>query len=99
MSTSAALIHKKFEEALNDLIAGLKMDRSILAVILCGSLSHDVVWDKSDIDLGLITIDDKKIGLAQLSLYAGGVNVHAFLMPRAQFRKTVQGTVRNSFMH
>ena len=28
-----------------------------------------------------------------------GVNVHAFLMPRAEFRKTVEGAVRNSFMH
>lgn len=34
-----------------------------------------------------------------LSLYAGGVNVHAFLLPRAEFRKTVEGVVRNSFMH
>jgi hypothetical protein len=27
------------------------------------------------------------------------VNVHAFLMPRAEFRKTVEGAARNSFMH
>ena len=27
------------------------------------------------------------------------MNVHAFLMPRAEFRKTVEGVVRNSFMH
>ena len=31
--------------------------------------------------------------------YADGVNVHAFLMPRAEFRKMVEGSVRNSFMH
>jgi hypothetical protein len=34
-----------------------------------------------------------------VSLFAGGVNVHAFLMPRTEFRKTVEGAVRNSFMH
>jgi hypothetical protein len=34
-------------------------DRSIVAAILCGSLSHDTVWAKSDIDLVLVTIDDK----------------------------------------
>lgn len=75
------------------------MDRSVLAAILCGSLSHDAVWEKSDIDLALITIDDKKVEPGSLSLYAGGVNVHALLMPRAEFRKTVEGAVRNSFMH
>lgn len=99
MSTSTAHIHKKFTDALDDLVAQVKKDRSILAAILCGSLSHDTVWAKSDIDLALITIDDKKVESAGLSLYADGVNVHAFLMPRAQFRKTVEGAVRNSFAH
>jgi hypothetical protein len=47
----------------------------------------------------LVTIDDKKLERASLSLYADGVNVHAFLMPRTDSRKTVEGAVRNSFMH
>jgi uncharacterized protein len=99
MTTSTASIQKKFTEALDELVAKVKMDRSILAAILCGSLSHDTVWAKSDIDLALVTIDDKKVEAASLSLYAGGVNVHAFLMPRAEFRKTVEGSIRNSFAH
>ncbi|HMC61977.1 MAG TPA: hypothetical protein VKJ01_22475 [Candidatus Solibacter sp.] len=99
MSTSTEPIQKKFTEALDSLVAQVKEDRSILAAILCGSLSHDTVWAKSDIDLALVTIDDKKVEKASLALYAGGVNVHAFLMPRAEFRKTVEGAVRNSFMH
>jgi uncharacterized protein len=99
MSTSTGAIEKKFTAALDDLVAQVKQDRSILAAILCGSLSHDTVWEKSDIDLTLVTIDDKKVESGHLALYAGGVNVHAFLMPRAEFRKTVEGAVRNSFMH
>lgn len=92
-------IPRKFTDALDQLIAQVKQDRSILAAILCGSLSHDTVWEKSDIDLVLVTIDDKKLEKTGLALYADGVNVHAFLMARAEFRKTVEGTVRNSFMH
>ena len=92
-------VHQKFSAALDDLVAQIKEDRSILAVILCGSLSHDTVWAKSDIDLVLVTIDDKKVDRADVALDAGGVNVHAFLLPRAAFRKTVEGSVRNSFMH
>ncbi len=99
MSTRAESIRKKFTEALDVLVAQVKQDRSILAAILCGSLSHDTVWAKSDIDLALVTIDDKKLETTSLALYADGVNVHAFLMPRAEFRKTVEGSVRNSFMH
>lgn len=99
MSTSTKSIQLKFSNALDDLVAQVKQDRSILAAILCGSLSHDTVWEKSDIDLALITIDDKKVESSHVSLNADGVNVHAFLMPRAEFRKTVEGTVRNSFTH
>jgi len=77
----------------------VKQDRSVLAAILCGSLSHDTVWAKSDIDLVLVTIDDRKTANASLSLYADGVNVHAILMPRADFRKTVEGAIRSSFQH
>ena len=89
----------RFTEALEDLIGQVKQDRSILAAILCGSLAHDQVWAKSDIDLTLVTIDYKKIETSHLALNAGGVNVHACLMPRAEFRKTVEGSIRNSFFH
>lgn len=92
-------IQQKFSEALATLVEQVKEDDAILSAILCGSLSHDKVWAKSDIDLVLVTIDDKKVERAGLSLYADGVNVHAFLMPRAEFRKTVEGALHNSFMH
>ncbi len=92
-------IQQKFTEALDALIEQVKDDRSVLAAILCGSLSHDAVWAKSDIDLVLVTIDDKKTATTDLALYANGVNVHALLIPRAEFRKIVEGSIQNSFMH
>jgi predicted nucleotidyltransferase len=92
-------IRQKFTQALDALVEQVKGDRSILAAVLCGSLSHDTVWAKSDIDLVLVTIDDRKVDRSDLALDAGGVNVHAFLLPRAEFRKTVEGSARNSFMH
>ena len=91
-------IQHEFSRALDALIEQVKGDRSVLAAILCGSLAHDKVWAKSDIDLVLVTIDDKKVD-SNLALYADGVNVHAFLIPRAAFRQTVEGSLRNSFMH
>jgi predicted nucleotidyltransferase len=92
-------VRQTFTAALEALVEQLKLDRSILAAILCGSLSHDTVWAKSDIDLVLVTIDDRKGGPSDLALYADGVNVHALLIPRTEFRKTVEGSTHNSFMH
>ena len=91
-------IEERFTEALEALVEQVKEDRSVLAAILCGSLSHDKVWAKSDIDLVLVTIDDKKVEAGDLALYADGVNVHAFLVPRAEFRKTV-GRVDPQLVH
>jgi predicted nucleotidyltransferase len=92
-------VEQRFHAALQALVGQIREDRSILAAILCGSLAHDTVWDRSDIDLFLVTVDDKKVEGGQRALYADGVNVHAFLMPRAEFRRTAEGAVRNSFLH
>jgi uncharacterized protein len=92
-------MQRKFSEALDALVGQIQQDRSVLAAILCGSLSHDQVWAKSDIDLLLVTIDDKKVEAGHRALYADGLNVHAMLMPRASFRKLVEGAVQQSFMH
>jgi predicted nucleotidyltransferase len=92
-------IQQRFSAALDGLVEQVKGDRSVLAAILCGSLSHDTVWAKSDIDLVLVTIDDKKVEHADVALYADGVNVHAILVPRAEFRRTVEGSINQSFMH
>ena len=88
-----------FTAALDALVEQIREDKAILAAILCGSLSHDMVWSRSDIDLVLVTIDDRKVASDGVSLYADGVNVHAMLLPRTDFRQAVEGSVRNSFMH
>src|SRR5436853_40718 len=63
-------VQQKFSAALATLVDQVKRDRSVLAAILCGSLSHDTVWAKSDIDLVLVTVDDKKTADTGLFLYA-----------------------------
>jgi hypothetical protein len=92
-------VQELFSKALDELVAQIQQDRTVLAAILCGSLSHDTVWDKSDIDLALVTVDDRKGEGRGISLYADGLNTHAFVMSRTEFRKTVEGSVANSFMH
>lgn len=96
---SKRTVQRSFEDALLALVEQIKRDRSILAAILCGSLSHDTVWEKSDIDLVLVTIDDPKVPSSGLALDSNGVNVHVCLMPRTKFRQTVEGSIRQSFIH
>ena len=99
MTMAELSVPQAFAAALGKLIREVEKDRSILAAILCGSLAHDTVWARSDIDLVLVTIDDSKVKLSDVPLYADGVNVHAMLIPRTEFRKAVEGSIQNSFMH
>lgn len=92
-------VGQHFRASLDALVEELREDKSILAAILCGSLAHDIVWEGSDVDLALVTIDDSKVPGGGVALNADGVNVHALLMPRANFRKLAEGSLRNSFMH
>lgn len=92
-------VPQAFAAALDALIAHVRADASVLAAILCGSLAHDTVWERSDIDLVFVTIDDRKIPHGDIPLYADGVNVHALLIPRADFRRMVEGSLHGSFVN
>ncbi len=92
-------VPQAFAAALDVLIRQVEKDSSVVAAILCGSLAHDTVWARSDIDLVFVTIDDRKIPSGDIPLYADGVNVHALLIPRAEFRRTVEGSLHGSFMN
>jgi hypothetical protein len=96
-------VREEFTAALDALVDEIKRDRTILAAVLCGSLAHDTVWAGSDIDLVLVTVDDRQGNDRESedgrALYAGGVNVHAALIPRAAFRRLVEGSLHNSFVH
>jgi len=96
---SEPTVPRAFAAALDGLVRQVRKDTSVVAAILCGSLSHDTVWARSDIDLVLVTVDDRKITAGDIPLYADGVNVHALLIPRAGFRRLVEGSLQGSFMH
>ncbi len=84
-----------FNEALEAFIARVKQDRYILAAILGGSLSHDTVWRKSDIDLVLISREEKSQN--SYCLVENGVNIHASVLPRSKFRQLTEGSLQGSF--
>jgi hypothetical protein len=96
---SETSVPQAFAAALDRVVRQIRKDTSIVAAILCGSLSHDTVWARSDIDLVLVTVDDRKIAAGDIPLYADGVNVHALLIPRADFRRMVEGALQGSFVH
>jgi hypothetical protein len=90
---------ERYTAALSRLVENLKEDRSVLAALLCGSLSHDTVWAKSDIDLLIVTADEKSDRPPLIALDADGIAVHAQLTTRTEFRRAAEGARHNSFLH
>lgn len=86
-----------FTAALDSFIAKVKQDRYIIAAILFGSLSHDTVWRKSDIDIMLVGREEKPG--TYFSLVENGINIHAVLIPRSKFKQTIERSLHGSFMH
>ena len=81
-----SLTRARFTGALDSLVAKLKRDRYVIAAILMGSLSHDVVWRKSDIDLLVIGRDERANHMvSDVALVEDGVNIHAHVYPRSRF--------------
>lgn len=90
---------ERFEHAVEVVQEDLEADDHVLAAILCGSLSYDEVWDKSDIDLVVITTDEKKQLHEAICLTAEDVNIHTSITPRNEFRRRLEAAQRNSFQH
>ncbi len=88
----------KYQEALDTFMERIKQDRYIIAVILAGSLYHDVIWEKSDIDLILI-VDDMKKPRNFYSLVENGIIINAFIYNRHQFKRDFDSSLSSSQFH
>ncbi len=85
-------LRDRYERALALFLDQARADPYILAVVLCGSLAHDSVWEKSDIDLVVICKEkstgyEKKDSSRSFALVVDDINIHATLQPRNAFRK------------
>ena len=87
-----------FNEALESFVAKVKQDRYVIAAILFGSLSHDTVWRKSDIDIILVGRDERG-DVKDFSLVENGVNIHAALFPRSKFKQALEGSLQGDMIH
>ena len=98
MMESQAAVEKRYHNALDSLVTQVKKDRNIIAAILCGSMSYDQVWDKSDIDLLLVQREGKGDPRGY-TLTENDVNIHAEVVPRSQLRRWQEAALQGSFDH
>ena len=91
-------IRKKFEEALVAFIKEIKKDQTFTAALLFGSLVKGTVWEKSDIDLVLIT-KDQKTPYRDFWLMDDDIKIQVTVMTRNSFIRHQQRSLQGSGTH
>lgn len=95
----------RFQAALDRFVERISADRSILAVVLVGSLSEETIWRRYALDVWIIEADgvtrrlrsdgeDERIFRI---LVEDGINIHAEVIPRTRFKRMVEGSSRTTF--
>jgi hypothetical protein len=95
----------RFKAALRQLIERVAEDRYVLAVVLVGSLSTETIWQRESLGLWIIEADgvsrrlpsDGKDERVFRILVENDINIHAEVIPRARFKKMVEGASRTAF--
>jgi uncharacterized protein len=95
----------RFKTALNQFIDRVAEDRYILAVVLIRSLSTETIWARETLGLWIIEADGVSRRLPSDGenerifriLVENGINIHAEVIPRARFKKMVEGITRTAF--
>ena len=92
-------IEKQYHEAVDALVEKVQKDPYVLAAIVGGSFSYAQVWEKSDLDVELIGRDAIRPTQSFFSLVENGVNIHARITPRNNFKQSIESAQQGSFMH
>jgi uncharacterized protein len=95
----------RFRTALSQLLERIADDRTILAVVLVGSLNEETIWRRESIGLWIIETDgvsrrlrsDGNDERVYRILVENSVNIHAEIIPRSRFKMMVDGSSRTSF--
>jgi hypothetical protein len=95
----------RFKAALNQLIERIAEDRYVLAIVLVGSLNTETIWQRESLGLWVIEADGVSRRLPSDGnderifriLVENGINIHAEVIPRARFKKMVEGASRTAF--
>lgn len=91
-------VRSKYEATLESFIQQVKQDEYIVAAILFGSLAKGEVWEKSDIDLVLIT-KDVHTPYKDLWITENGINIQVSVFSRNQFIRSRQRALHGSTTH
>jgi len=82
-------IRSRFESALSAFVDKIKSDPNVLAVILCGSLANDTVWEKSDMDT-YVLVREMKLSTKSFCIEEDGLIINVNLQSEFDFKRSLE---------
>ena len=77
---------QRYLAAVNSFVDKLKTDPNIIAVYLCGSLSHAKVWEKSNVDM-VVIVRDQELTTRSYSIDEDDIILNVDLTTRSAFKR------------
>ena len=97
MDKSRSIIKSKYESALQEFVNKAKKDSNIIALFSYGSIVTDELWEKSDIDIWLVSKENKKKVYNQYSLVEDDIDLQVELYSRNYFIELVDSPSNQNF--
>lgn len=91
-----AELKERFNAAVESFVSKIKADPNVIAVIVCGSVSYDVVWEKSDIDMTVV-IRDQALKNTSYCIVEDGITLNVDLVVRSDFKRWLERSIGGSF--
>jgi len=90
-------IKARFEAALESFVNKIKNDPNIRAVILCGSLANDTVWEKSDMDT-YVLVREMKFTTKSFCIEEDGLIINVGLQTEFDFKRGLERSLGGGMM-
>lgn len=87
---------ERFMAAVESFVAKIRDDANVIAVIICGSLAYDMVWEKSDIDMTMV-VRDQALKNENYCIIEDGITINVHLMVRSAFKRGLERNIGGSF--
>ena len=91
-------MQEKYMQAVHEVIDVIKKDVNVIAIVIQGSLTNDVVWEKSDIDTTVI-VRDQKIEVSEFCIDQDDIAFNIHVMERSKFVRMLERTSGASIGH
>jgi predicted nucleotidyltransferase len=89
-------LKERYMAATEGFISKVKSDPNVIAVIVCGSLAYDLVWEKSDIDMTLV-VRDQLLKNHSYCIIEAGITINVFVTIRSDFKRGLEKNIGGSF--